>query len=99
MEKKDFYAFLGIPESKLSLDTEGFTGCQFYLRKHDYSKGVLEVITLHEFPKGKHLRVKLPTKSTLADSTYEIEVTKELILDLVNQRFEWMHISEENVLW
>ncbi|MFC5591707.1 hypothetical protein ACFPRA_22735 [Sporosarcina soli] len=99
---RKFYLSLKVPEHKITWERNRigkFLGCPFFLRKIDNANHLLQVITLHEFPKGNQSSVRLPARSRAADWTEEIVLTKNLIHDLLNQGFEWFHESEMDTLW
>jgi len=100
----DFYLKLKIPPAKISTENQRseiytFSGFPFYLYKHDRVNKIVEVITFHKYPKGLQLYVKLPNKSSQADSSREIHLTEDVLDELLREGFEWFHHTEKETLW
>lgn len=96
---EEFYISLKIPQKiiELELNSVGeFLGFPFFLRREESN---LEIILMHEYPKGTHLFVELPPKSRAADGSKEIFLTIEKIEELLKQGFKWFHESQYDILW
>lgn len=94
-----FYLSLKIPKQIIELELNSvvkFCGFPFFLRREGAN---LEVILMHEYPKGNYLFVKLPPKSHIADESKEISLTIEKIDELLREGFEWFHESQYKALW
>lgn len=98
---REFYLQLKIPVNKIALEEKepAYSMFPFFLRKVDQTKRLFQGITLHEYPKGILLYVKLPTKSASADRSDEIILTDTLLDQLLNEGFEWVHHSEYTTMW
>ncbi len=96
---EEFYISLKIPKKiiELELNRVGeFMGFPFFLRREGTK---LEVILMHQYPKGNHLFVELSPKSRVADGSKEIFLTIEKIEELLKQGFKWFHESQYSTLW
>lgn len=97
---RTYYLNMKIPDHKIDLeqnDPYTFTGFPFFLRKIDLAENLLQAITLHEYPNGKRVFVRLPAKISVWSEN--IVVTDFIINELLSQGFEWFHHSEMDTLW
>lgn len=96
--KREFYLGLNIPHSKIDIEEnrEGeFEGFPFFLRKKDEAS--IQFVLFHNYPKCTH-QFKTMYDFSEAESS-EINMTSELLKDLLEKYFIWFHESEVAVLW